>query len=260
MAASEDRHTPMLFFQREKINRWDKLRIAFHALGLSDVLGDMPAFGTIIHGRSGKASKVNFKTPAGVTAIITDARRVVSELTRQIEGKPPALTLNDHCTICEFRDRCNAKAREKDDISLLRSLPVGEIENYRGAASFTVQQLSYTFRTKSVTGKRNVKAARHLSALQALSIREGKIYVVRDPALPTDEPKVFLDVEGIPDRDFYYLVGVAVMENGQTTTHSFWADDSDGERAIWRNLLMLLGRHGEVQNLSLRFLRSQVFR
>jgi hypothetical protein len=51
-------YAPMLFFQREKINRWDKLRIAFHALGLSDVLGHLPAFGTIIHGRSGKASKV----------------------------------------------------------------------------------------------------------------------------------------------------------------------------------------------------------
>ncbi|MGD0463437.1 MAG: TM0106 family RecB-like putative nuclease [Tepidisphaeraceae bacterium] len=240
-------YAPMLFFQREKISRWDKLRIAFHALGLFDVLGDMPAFGIIIHGRSGKASKVNFKTPAGVTAIITDARRVVSELARQIEGKPPALTLNDHCTVCEFRDRCNADAREKDDISLLRSLPVGEIENYRERGVFTVQQLSYTFRTKSVIGKRNVKAVRHLSALQALSIREGKIYVVRDPALPAGQPKVFLDVEGIPDRDFYYLVGVAVVENGQTTTHSFWANDSEGERTIWRDLLMLLSGMGKFK-------------
>jgi hypothetical protein len=77
-------YAPMLFFHREKINRWDKLRIAFHALCLSDVLGDFPAFGTIIHGRSRKASKVNFKTQAGVTAIITDARRVVSDLIRQI--------------------------------------------------------------------------------------------------------------------------------------------------------------------------------
>ena len=182
-----------------------------------------------------------------MTAVITDARRVVSELIKQIEGKPPALTLNDHCTICEFRDRCNAVAREKDDISLLRSLPAGEIDKFRERGVFTVQQLSYTFRTKSVTGKRNVNAVRHLSALQALSIREGKIYVVRDPALPADEPKVFLDVEGIPDRDFYYLVGVAVVENGQTTTHSFWANDLEGERTIWRELQMLLSAIGKFK-------------
>jgi predicted RecB family nuclease len=144
----------------------------------------------------------------------------------QIDGKPP-LTLNDHCAICEFREHCSSLAREKDDISLLRSLSAGEIEHFRERGVFTVQQLSYTFRAKSVTGKRMVKAIRHLPALQALAIRENRIYVVRDPALPTDEPKVFLDVEGIPDRDFYYLVGVAVVENGQTTTHSFWADDSD---------------------------------
>jgi len=240
-------YAPMLFFHREKINRWDKLRIAFHALCLSDVLGDFPAFGTIIHGRSRKASKVNFKTQAGVTAIITDARRVVSDLIRQIEGKPPTLTLNGHCTVCEFRERCNADAREKDDISLLRSLPVGEIEHYRERGVFTVQQLSYTFISKSVTGKRYVKAARHLSALQALSILERKIYMVHDPELPTDETKVFLDVEGIPDRDFYYLVGVVIAQNGQTTTHSFWADDSDGERAIWRDLLKLLTGIGKFK-------------
>src|SRR5439155_6060006 len=69
-------YAPMLFFQREKINRWDKLLISFNALVLSDVLGDLPGFGIIIHGRSKKTSRVNFKTPAGVTAVITDARRV----------------------------------------------------------------------------------------------------------------------------------------------------------------------------------------
>jgi predicted RecB family nuclease len=240
-------YVPLLFLHCEKINRHDKLLLAFQALVLSEVLGDLPAFGTIIHGHDAKPSRVNFRTPAGVTAVINEARRLMSETAKQTEDKPPPLTLNNHCTICEFRDRCNADAREKDDISLLRSLPVGEIENYRERGVFTVQQLSYTFRTKSVIGKRNVKGARHLPAWQALSIREGKIYVVRDPALPTDEPKVFLDVEGIPDRDFYYLVGVAVVENGQTTTHSFWADDSDGERAIWRDLLMLLSGMGKFK-------------
>jgi predicted RecB family nuclease len=240
-------YAPMLFLHREKINRWDKLLISFHALVLSDELGDLPAFGTIIHGHSARASKVTFKTPQGVTAIIADARRVVSEIRKQIGAKPPALTLNDHCTICEFKDRCNAAARKSDDISLLRSLPAGQIGIFRERGVFTVQQLSYTFRTKSVTGKRAAKAVRHLPTLQALSIREGKIYVVRDSALPADEQRVFLDVEGLPDRDFYYLVGVAVVEDGQTTTHSFWANDLQEERAIWHDLLSLLKALGKFR-------------
>ena len=32
----------------------------------------------------------------------------------------PALTLNDHCRECEFRNRCHAEATAKDDLSLLR--------------------------------------------------------------------------------------------------------------------------------------------
>lgn len=240
-------YAPMLFFNREKINRWDKLLISFHALVLADVLGDLPAFGTITHGRRGQASKVTFRTREGMTAVIADARRLVNEIRSQLQAKAPALTLNDHCTICEFKDRCSAVVRESDDISLLRSLSAGEIETFRERGVFTVQQLSYTFRTKSVTGKRADRAVRHLPALQALSIREGKIYVVRDPALPADEPKVFLDVEGIPDTDFYYLVGVAVVKGGQTVTHSFWADDLEGERAIWGDLLRLLSGVGKFK-------------
>ncbi len=233
-------YAPTLFVHREKINRWDKLLISFHALALSDVLGDLPTFGTIIHGQSAKTTKVKFKTQSGMTAVLTDARRAASEIRKQIETKPPALTLNSHCTSCEYKGRCNANARAADDISLLRSLSVGEIDAFRERGVFTVQQLSYTFRTKSVTGKRSAKAVRLLPALQALSIREGKIYVVRDPALPTDEPKVFLDVEGIPDRDFYYLVGIALVENGRTSVHALWADDARGERGIWHDLLNLL--------------------
>jgi hypothetical protein len=44
--------------------------------------------------------------------------------------------------------------------------------------------------------------------LRALTIRENKIHVVDllDPKL--DGTPVYLDVEGLPDRDFYYLIGI----------------------------------------------------
>src|SRR3954466_10575693 len=51
---------------------------------------------------------------------------------------------------------------------------------------------------------------------------------------------IYLDVEGIPDRDFYYLVGVIVVRNGECSAHSFWADDEGEEQAIWLKLLELL--------------------
>jgi hypothetical protein len=66
-------YVPLQFLHGEKINRHDKLLLAFQALVLSEVLGDLPAFGTIIHGHDAKLSRVNFRTPAGVTAVISRA-------------------------------------------------------------------------------------------------------------------------------------------------------------------------------------------
>ncbi len=49
----------------------------------------------------------------------------------------------------------------------------------------------------------------------------------------------------MPDRDFYYLVGVIVEADGQCSTHSYWADDETEEQAIWFKLLDLLRVLGE---------------
>ncbi|MGA7452304.1 MAG: hypothetical protein WBW73_13795 [Rhodoplanes sp.] len=43
----------------------------------------------------------------------------------------------------------------------------------------------------------------------------------------------FLDVEGMPDRDFYYLIGLRFECGGEQVERSFWADGLDGEREIW---------------------------
>ena len=39
----------------------------------------------------------------------------------------------------------------------------------------------------------------------------------------------FLDVEGMPDRDFYYLVGLRFESGGEAVERSFWADGLDGD-------------------------------
>ena len=51
---------------------------------------------------------------------------------------------------------------------------------------------------------------------------------------------VFLDVEGIPDRDFYYLIGVRVGTGESAIQHSFWADGPSDERTIWHQFLETL--------------------
>ncbi len=55
-----------------------------------------------------------------------------------------------------------------------------------------------------------------------------------------DGTPVFIDVEGLPDRDFYYLVGVRVDALGGTVHQSLWADSPSDERRIWEEFLGIL--------------------
>ncbi len=87
---------------------------------------------------------------------------------------------------------------------------------------------------------RSKRLKRHLHALQALAVREKKVYVVRAPAIPAKANRVYLDVEGMPDRDFHYLIGVVVEKDGESSAHSLWADDESEEQAIWVKLLDLM--------------------
>ena len=48
------------------------------------------------------------------------AEQVLGEIQRlRVGGETPRLTLNGHCPVCEFRQRCRTQAEEADDISLL---------------------------------------------------------------------------------------------------------------------------------------------
>lgn len=53
-APGQAQYVPVLFTHREKLNRLDKLLLAFQSLAIAEVLGTSPTFGKIIHGRTNK--------------------------------------------------------------------------------------------------------------------------------------------------------------------------------------------------------------
>jgi hypothetical protein len=55
--------------------------------------------------------------------------------------------------------------------------------------------------------------------LKALAIREKKIHIIGSPEFKIEGTPAYLDVEGLPDRDFYCLIGLPVQ-------HSVWALDA----------------------------------
>lgn len=51
---------------------------------------------------------------------------------------------------------------------------------------------------------------------------------------------VFLDVEGLPDRDFYYLIGIRFDSGQGAIEHTLWANSVDDEQRIWNDFLSIL--------------------
>jgi predicted RecB family nuclease len=222
-------YRPVVLVRREKVTADDRLLLAFGASVLTRLQGAPPDKGKIIHGRGFKALRVELAT------LVEPVSETVGQLRDiQVAEKSPPLRLNRHCGECEFRRRCRAAAIEKDDLSLLRGLPTKEGADLNAKGIFTVTQYSYTFRPgrmKRVAGKK------HDHSLQALAVREKTIYVAKRPEVPEGKIMLHLDVEGLTDEGFYYLIGLTVV-GGESRRHlSFWADGEAEEASIWASFL-----------------------
>jgi predicted RecB family nuclease len=222
-------YVPVMFVQDDKITRRDKLLIAFQAHVLASVLGASPAEARIVHGEEYKARRVKIEPLAG------QVRRLIEQIEADLgRDCPPTLTLNQHCNECEFRGACRGIAEATNDLSLLRGLSGKEIEKLRGRGIATVAQLSHIYRPRRRGNRGAGKARKHEPALQALALREKKLFVMDRPQMPVPSVALYLDIEGVPDRNSYYLIGVLAVAGDRCTSYSFWADDSTQERAIWQ--------------------------
>jgi hypothetical protein len=121
------------------------------------------------------------------------------------------------------------------------------MRQYERKGIFTVKQLSYLFKPrKRKIGRRKSSPATHKVELQALAIREHKIYLQELPDVPQHPIELFVDMEGVPDRERYYLIGVSVCQGDTTDHHAFWADTDQDERHMWQQLVDLVTQYPEA--------------
>src|SRR3954451_17805479 len=202
----EHHYLPVLYNHGDKVSRTRKLLLAMLGLVLSRVQGVRAAVGLIARGPDGRLGKVCLNA-----TLYKQAELVLDEVKRlQAGGELPKLTLNKHCHLCEFRQRCHTQAEKADDISLLGGVGEKELKKYNRKGIFTLTQLSCTFRPRK-RGKRVKRTSfPHYAALQALAIRERKVHVYGIPDVPRKPVQVFLDAEGNEDGGFAYLLGVLV--------------------------------------------------
>ena len=112
------------------------------------------------------------------------------------------------------------------------------IKKYRKRGIDTLVQLSRTFRPRK-KGKREIKnRRRHSFGLQAQAVRDGRTYIHGTPILPSGTEAIFLDIEGDPECEFVYLIGMIVVEQGNEKRFSFWADTKEQESQIFEQFML----------------------
>lgn len=223
---------PLRFVFFNKLGKDYKLLLALDAFVLSKVLGRDVNLGKIIHGDD--HATLNVKR----SALAREVRKRLETLAALLSNTtPPDLILNRHCGECEFQARCRKIAVEKDDLSLLAGMSAKERQKLRSKGIFTVTQLSYTFRPRRTPKRaKNPAKPRYLS-LQALAIRENTVYFHGTPVLPQAKTQIYLDIEGLPDRNFYYLIGILIITDGREAYRSFWAETQTDEPVIFAQLI-----------------------
>src|SRR5262249_13015595 len=139
------------------------------------------------------------------------------------------------------------QAVKEDNLSLLRGIGEKEIRAYARKGVLTLTQLAHTFRPRR-QGKRAVqKNRKRYHALQSLAIRDRRIYRFGTPGGSKAPVRIYLDMEGVPDEDFVYLIGLIVCKGGVEKRLSFWADGKEQEADIFQRFLDEVTSHDDCK-------------
>jgi predicted RecB family nuclease len=231
----EFHYVPILFSEARRVRQSDRRLLAMLAVLLSNIQGTVPAIGIVYLGHECAATTIRFGR----------GLREAEDFLRQVERMqtvktPPRLLLNDHCRICEFQERCHALAIKEDSLSLLRGIGEKAVKSYSRTDLFTLTQLAHTFRPRRRGKRSDQPIKRRDHALHALAIRDKIVYVLGRPKVPTAAVRIYLDLEGDPDRRFIYLIGIIVCDGNREERHTFWADNKDQETVIFDQFLAVV--------------------
>ncbi len=227
------RYEPHLVVGTKNVSKEQKLALAYAGYVVGQTKRYLPAAGLVVT-VEGRPRRVRL-TPlySSIRSIVTSLREFMIQSTMD----PPPLNLNRKCEACPFHDHCLHEAEETDSLTRLERMPPKLIRRYAKKGVFTVNQLSYLYRPRRRRKRRGAAQPSFSIELQAVAIRTNKIYLHEPPTLERQPVELYLDIEGIPDQDFHYLLGLLVKKRDSITMQSFWADTSDDERRIFQECI-----------------------
>jgi predicted RecB family nuclease len=251
-------YSPLLISLSTQPSLLERKTLALASIITGKLVGVVPKRGILIVGTSQQRITVN------LTPEILVLEKAIRELKKMIDtDKETFFCLNNHCPECAFFSPCRKKATEMDHLSLLSGISDKELKKLNAKGIFSVMQLSYTFRP--VRARKAVPTVKNNYALRALAIREKKTYIVQRPKLSAPSTLVFLDIEGLPDRNFFYLIGLLVINEGERRVFQFWADSENDQEKIWRQFVEVIEQlenfvifhHGNYDSIFVKKMQDQ---
>jgi len=230
-------YAPMMIYEGSRIRKEQRLFLELCAAFLLKCQSIVPTVGLIWYSKDCKLSTIRLNTDSQkVKQIQLDLKKIsASEIF-------PELILNSHCQMCEFQVHCYEKARQEDNLSLIRGISVKEIKSFNRRGILTITQLAHTFRPRRKRKNAAKESKRRYHALQALAIRDEKIYILGTAQIPESPVHIYLDVESNPDTDFIYLIGLVIVESGSEEHYSFWADSKEQQAEIFEQFVIEVTR------------------
>ncbi len=231
-------YQPGIFIGTKKISKEHKLTLSFLGLKIGEIQGKFPKQGIII-------DKDGIQHRVEITKLDNEVNEIITGI-HDFKNRKPKLLLNNHCVQCSFKDRCRIRAIREDNLSLLSRLSAKQIVRLEKKGIFTIKQLSYTFKPRRKNRRSTKLAVKYKPELQALALRTGKIYIQELPKIERSGIEVYLDIEGLPDDNFFYLFGILIIKDTVGTYKSFWSGSKAEEKKNWFELIQLLQRYEGV--------------
>ncbi|HJT57565.1 MAG TPA: IS66 family transposase [Ktedonobacteraceae bacterium] len=232
-------YEPTIVIGMSSLNKEHRLEILYAGYVLEKIQGSLPASGKII-GADGISHQLKLGEAAEV---LLPLLRPLQAWSTSSSPKSPLLLLNKHCPSCQFRDLCRSKAEKEDNLSLISSIKPKDVQHYEKKGIFTVKQLSHIYKPRRPRKRAKNPQGVHKPELQALAIRTGKIYLQQIPKFSRPPVELFFDIEGLPDRECYYLIGLLICQDNNCTYQALWADTEQDEAHMWNNFLTTLSQY-----------------
>ncbi len=224
-------YEPFVFIGKNKVTKIDRIKLASLGLILGKIQGKLPINGIAL-------KKDGTQQRLAIERLYSEIESYIIEI-KEFKDTEPAIFLNKNCNTCTFENDCKEKAANEDNLSLIEKITPKQIKKFEEKGIFSIKQLSYLYRPRR---KKTSSKTLYLfkPELQALAIRTQKTYIKELPIIDIKEVFYILDIESIPDDNFFYLFGIMKIENGEYKYFPFWSNIKEDEFFLWKKVIDLL--------------------